>query len=106
AQTGYAFTSSGFAPYEIITLLIPGYLGGSRLYVGLLPLLLAGVGLAKRRASIVWFFGLLALLALLLSFGDASFVYSLFYLLAPGFALVRDQERAALLWALALAMLA
>ena len=106
AQTGYAFTSSGFAPYEIITLLIPGYFGGSPLYVGLLPLLLVGVALAKRQASIVWFFGLLALVALLLSFGDASFVYSLFYLLAPGFALVRDQERAALLWSFALAMLA
>ncbi|MCA1555007.1 MAG: hypothetical protein LC737_11590, partial [Chloroflexi bacterium] len=129
AALGYAFTSSGFALHEIITLLLPGYFGGSPLYVGIVPLMLAGAALwsvnrepstangarpftvhrslsSKRCFSITVFWLLLALVALFLSFGDASFVYSLFYLLAPGFAQVRDQERAALLWSFALAMLA
>ena len=139
AQPGYNFTSSGFALNEIITLLIPGYFGGLPLYVGIVPLLLAGFAVWKwmttkaittrsgkakpagttpdgsartsavvpmRSTRAIAFFVALALLALFLSFGDASFVYPLFYLLAPGFAQVRDQERAALLWSFALAMLA
>lgn len=120
AQLGYAFTSTGFALHEIITVLIPGYFGGSPLYVGVIPLLLAGAAFigrwtedGRRRStsvhrppSTVSFWLVLALVALFLSLGDSSFVYSLFYLLAPGFALVRDQERAALLWSFALAMLA
>ncbi len=122
AQLGYAFTSTGFAPHEIITLLVPGYFGGSPLYVGIIPLLLVGAALLavngepstvnRARPFTVHslpftaFWLLLALVALFLSFGDSSFVYSLFYWLAPGFALVRDQERAALLWSFALAMLA
>ena len=134
AQLGYNFTSSGFAPSDIITLLIPGYFGGLPLYVGIIPLLLAGFAVWKwittrsdtvRAAEAepaattpggtvqtalptraIAFFVALALLALFLSFGDASFVYPIFYLLVPGFAQVRDQERAALLWSFALAMLA
>ena len=136
AQLGYNFTSSGFALHEIITLLIPGYFGGLPLYVGIVPLLLAGfavwkwlttrgvtprtseadtarstpAGTARTSSAVptraIAFFVALALLALFLSFGDASFVYPVFYLLVPGFAQVRDQERAALLWSFALAMLA
>ncbi|MBI5876266.1 MAG: YfhO family protein [Chloroflexi bacterium] len=105
AQLGYDFTSGGFALHELITLIAPGYFGGSPLYVGLLPLLLAGFALfAAPHRSLFWL--ALAAVALFLSFGNSTFVYSLFYLLAPGFALVRDQERAAFLWSLALAMLA
>jgi len=136
AQLGYNFTSSGFALHELITLLIPGYFGGLPLYVGIAPLLLAGFAVWKWMttrvvttrtgetdtaattpagttrtieaipAHSIAFFVALALLALFLSLGDAAFVYPIFYLLAPGFAQVRDQERAAFLWSFALAMLA
>ncbi|MBI3734375.1 MAG: YfhO family protein, partial [Chloroflexi bacterium] len=127
AQVNYAFTSHGFAPYEIVTLLIPGYLGGSPLYIGIIPMLLAvaafddragakphaggllvdAVMRARGFAPTAAFFWLLtAFVALLLSFGDALFAYPLAYLFAPGFAQVRDQERIALLWSFALAMLA
>ncbi len=108
AELGYAFTSGGFAPHELITLLVPGYFGGSPLYIGLVTLLLAGIALAmpSRKFASGTFWVALAAVALLLSLGGSSFLYSLFYLLAPGFALVRDQERAAFLWSFALAMLA
>jgi hypothetical protein len=46
------------------------------------------------------------LTSLLLAFGDHLFVYPLFYLLAPSFDLVRQQERAFLIYSFSAAMLA
>lgn len=51
------------------------------------------------------FFGLLALIALLLAYGANGFLYPLAYHYAPGWNLFRGQERAAFLVALALSVL-
>jgi hypothetical protein len=48
----------------------------------------------------------LALVALLISFGGHTFLYSPLYLFAPALAMFRDQERAIYLFSLALAVLA
>lgn len=54
----------------------------------------------------VFFFGGLALVALMLSYGGNGFLYPLFYRFAPGFDLFRGQERAAVLVAFGLSLLA
>ncbi len=113
AQLNYAYTSTGFALHEIATVIMPGFFGGSPLYVGIIPLLLACAAFTVHRSlftvhrspfTVFWL--LLALISLFLSLGDSSFLYSFFYLLVPGFAQVRDQERIAFLWSFALSMLA
>ena len=61
------------------------------------------------RPGIVWaalFFAALALLALLVSFGNHGFLYPVLYRWAPGWALFRGQERAAYLVAFGLSVLA
>ncbi len=114
AAADYATLSNGFPPRELLGALLPGITKWSPLYVGLLPLLLAGVAvlawmfrapaLTLRDGTPFW--TLLALLALLLALGRHGFLFDLFYLAAPGFDLFRGQERAALLFSFSLAMLA
>jgi hypothetical protein len=53
----------------------------------------------------VAFWTVVGVLALLLSLGGNTFLYSIFYLLAPGFGAVRHQERAFLVYALSAAVL-
>ncbi|MGL4647988.1 MAG: hypothetical protein ACRC1H_01165, partial [Caldilineaceae bacterium] len=53
-----------------------------------------------------WFFGALALVALLTSFGENGPLFGVVYRLLPGFGVFRGQERAAYLVALALSLLA
>jgi hypothetical protein len=94
----------------------------SPLYIGVVGLGLAWLGtwfafgarpqplprtdwLPSPRAGAI-FFALLALVALLLSFGGNGFLYPIFYWLVPGWNLFRGQERAAYLVALGLSMLA
>ena len=97
---------------ELAGLLLAGATRWSPLYVGVLPLLLglgaawwtlASDGRAARRHR---FWTLLAGVALALSLGGAAFVFDLFYLAVPGFALFRGQERSAFLVSFSLAMLA
>lgn len=107
AQANYNEMSGGFPRQDPIQLLLPGSVSiMSPLYVGILPLLLAVLAPLLKRNREVIFWTCLALGALLLSFGDNTFVYSLFYLFAPGFALFRSQERAAFVFSLSLALLA
>lgn len=107
ASLGYEDVSWGFPLAELTHLLYPGYFGGSPQYVGILPLVLAGAALIigpARRETIFW--AALGLAALLLSFGGHTFAYTLFYLLVPGFALVRNQERVIYLFSFAVSVLA
>jgi hypothetical protein len=103
----YDKMSGGFPLYDAIQVLLPGSLSFySPLYVGVLPLLLAvWAALALRRPQTI-FWGALAAGAFLLSFGGETFLYTPFYLLAPGFSIFRDQERAAFIVSFALAVLA
>jgi len=74
--------------------------------VGIVPLLFAvGAALSLRRRETT-FWGGVALVALLVSFGGETFMYSPLYLFAPGFSIFRGQERLAFLVSLALALLA
>jgi hypothetical protein len=97
----------GFPLVEMTHLLYPGYFGGSPQYVGILTLVLAAAALLVKRARReVVFWLVVAALVLLLAFGQHTFFYTVTYLLAPGFAAVRNQERVIYLFAFAFSILA
>ena len=131
ANVDYAFVSGGFPLRDTWQMLLPGVVSTfSPLYVGLIPLGLALVGgvfgatdgrqttddrrrtdegtaiPAARDRWAALFFAALALLALLVSFGNHGFLYPVLYRWAPGWALFRGQERAAYLVAFGLSVLA
>lgn len=97
---------NGFPPQDIMQMLWPGSVSlWSPLFVGISGLLLAGAALAARvRYSRFW--GLVAGLAFLLSLGHHTAFYDLLYQILPGLRFFRGQERAALLVAHSLAILA
>jgi uncharacterized membrane protein YgdD (TMEM256/DUF423 family) len=102
----YDALSFGLPLHELVSLVYPGYFGGSPEYVGILPMVLIGLALAlshSRREVAFW--SVVGLLAMLLAFGGNTFLYPLCYLLAPGFDAVRHQERAFLVYALGAAVL-
>jgi hypothetical protein len=104
---GYQQAASGLAPRALLQLILPGGLGPlSPLYVGILPLLLALVGLLVGNEQESRFWGAAALIALLLALGGNGPLYPLAYLAAPGFGLFHSQGRAALVVSFALALLA
>jgi hypothetical protein len=84
------------------------------LYVSILALALAGVAISGRNAQSVptarrddtWLWVILAIGALLLSFGANAFGFDLAYLAAPGYRQFQAQERHAVVVALALSVLA
>jgi hypothetical protein len=76
-------------------------------YVGLLPLLLALLGMVRRRTRPqAAFFGLLALLGLLLALGVYNPLYYVLYRLVPGFGLFRVPARWLYLYAVGISVLA
>ena len=103
AGMSYEQASSGFALVDALQLLLPTQ---SPLYAGVLTLLLALAAPILARGRMVRFWAGLGLVALLLSFGRNLFLYPAFYLVVPGFSIFRSQERAVLILAFALAMLA
>jgi hypothetical protein len=107
AGMDYQAVSWGFPLAEITHLLYPGYFGGSPQYVGILPPILAAAALFVRpaRREVLFWIGV-ALVALTLAFGGNTFLYSVTYLLVPGFGAVRDQERIIYLFAFAVSILA
>ena len=107
ADMSYQSVSAGLPLNELISIIYPGYFGGSPEYVGLVTLVLVALALvlARSRAAI-YFWGTVALVGLALAFGGYTFLYPLFYLFIPGFEAVRQQERAFLVYAVAMAMLA
>jgi len=119
ANVAYAFVSGGFPLQDTWQLLLPGVLTQfSPLYIGVVGLGLAVLGISKwglviarnsrpdNQLPIPLFFTVITLLALLLAYGDNSFLYPLFYRFAPGWKLFRGQEWAAILVALSLSVLA
>ena len=75
-------------------------------YLGILPLILAGLALLLRRGRRVRFFAILAAIALLLALGGESVLHGWAYLLLPGFGQLRAPARAVLLFDFSLAALA
>ncbi len=107
AEGTYAKMSGGFPLIDLIQLLLPGQVSVySPLYVGVVGLLLAGWGVltAPTRHTVFW--ALVAGLALLISLGGNTFLYSPLYLSGPGFSIFRGQERWALAVAFSLSLLA
>ena len=118
-SVGYEFTNGGFRLRELVGLLLPTAFGGKYLYVGILPLLLAGLAFTPsasgaaseiapdivddRRQRVLWL--VVGLFALLMSFGGQTFLYSAAFILVPGFKMFRDQERTVFLFSFAVAML-
>ena len=105
AQLPYEQLSGGFGPTALWGLLRPNAGEWSPLYVGIIPLGLALVGLALCQGE-ARFWAVLATVALLLSLGRHGFLYPLLYALAPRAALFRGQERAAFVVSFALIVLA
>jgi uncharacterized membrane protein YgdD (TMEM256/DUF423 family) len=106
AGLNYEAVSFGLPLHELVSVIYPGYFGGSPEYVGILPMVLIGLALALGRPRReIAFWTVVGLLAMLLAFGGNTFLYPLFYLLAPGFDAVRHQERAFLVYALSAAVL-
>ncbi len=107
-RTGFTYEvlSAGFQPAELLGLLRPDPGQWSSLYVGLVPLALAAVALALGRGREQWYWAGVAAIALLLSLGRKGPLYPIAYRLLPGFALFRQQERAAFMVSLSLSVLA
>ncbi len=108
ADLSFSAVSQGLPLSEFVSVLYPGYFGGSPEYVGILPLLLIAAALTLSRRHLrgtIIFWVLVALGSLLLAFGANTFAYPLAYLTLPGFDAVRQQERIFLLYSFSLAVL-
>ena len=103
----YIESGTGFPLADVIQFIVAGVVSHfSPLYIGLLPLALVGIaiGAARQRDKVFWL--LLGVAGLLLSFGGHLAVFDPAYGLMPGYRLFRDQERHALIVALAMSVLA
>ena len=115
ADLTYQAVSAGLPLNELIAILYPGFFGGSPEYVGVVSLGLIALALTLgwprpagklvEAASVIFWFAVM-LVSLLLAFGGRTFLYALFYLTAPGFEAVRQQERIFLLYSFSAAVLA
>ena len=106
AGFGYDAKGNGFPFQDVIQFVFPGIVSlWSPLYVGFVGLALALIA-AWRRVSEARFWALVALVALLWSFGANGALYPLLYNILPGLRFFRGQERAAYLVANSLAVLA
>jgi hypothetical protein len=106
AGFGFDAKANGFPLQDVLQFIYPNVVSVfSPLYVGLVGLALGLIAL-WRRATGAWFWGIVALVALLWSFGGNTLLYPLLYNLLPGAYFFRGQERAALIVAVSLAILA
>jgi hypothetical protein len=123
ADLSYQAVSAGLPLNELVSVIYPGFFGGSPQYVGIATLVLItlaltmAVSIINYQSSIINSYPLLprpqilfwtaaAIISLLLAFGNNLFVYPVFYLFAPGFDAVRQQERVFLIYSFSAAMLA
>ena len=108
AAITWAEAARGFPTLDLLQMILPGFVSAfqSPLYVGVLPLWLAVVALFVNRSRERVFWAALAVGSLIVAFGFYTFGYALFYLLVPGFAMFRGQERLALVISFSLAILA
>jgi len=110
ANVDYSYVSGGFPMQDSWQLIMPGlFTQFSPLYIGIIGLALAFIAIATRTHTPVamrYFFMGIGGLFLLLSYGDNSFLYPIFYRIAPGWNLFRGQERAAFIVTVTLSILA
>lgn len=92
ADLDFAAKANGFPLRDVIQFVLPNTVSAfSPLYVGIMGLFLSAIALLTRRASLFW--GIVALVALLLSFGGNAPFYGWLYPLPIGLSLFRGQER-------------
>ena len=112
---GYEWPGTHSMPPEnALTLLVPEfffnwgreYLWETCAYVGLIPLMLCAVALARPRRRIVWFFAALSGLCFLLAFSRYTPFYHAACRLLPGFRLFRGHAKYLVTGALGLSVLA
>jgi hypothetical protein len=107
ADLTYVVSAPGFPLADVLQFIVTGAVSVFQpLYVGLLPLALAGVAIGIRRNRDTVFWLIVALIGFVLSFGSNLAVFDPFYWFAPGYELFRSQERHALIVSLALGVLA
>ncbi len=115
ADLSYQAVSAGLPLNEFVSILYPGFLGGSPEYVGIVTLVLIALALAvmpksprlaPSQSKEVFFWVGAGVVSLVLAFGGNTFLYPLFYLLMPGFESVRQQERVYLVYSFSAAVLA
>lgn len=108
-----------FPPENLITFLIPDFFGDMlkipywaknylwemSVYVGIMPLILAGIALFYCRSRFVWFFATLAIASLILALGKYTPLLKLFYNYVPGFHQFRGHSKFIILTALSLSVL-
>jgi hypothetical protein len=105
-QYHYSELANGFAIADSLQVFLPGFFGiWSPLYIGVVGNLLA-LGAIGRRIPASWFWGGMACLTLLLSFGKNTAFYGIAYVFLPGLGMFRQQERFALGFSLAMSVLA
>ncbi len=108
ARVGFSYDAkgNGFPFQDLMQFIFPGMMTVfSPLYVGIIGLALALIAIWRRlKGGIFW--GLVAVIALGLSFGANSAIFPLFYNILPGLRFFRGQERAAYLVSNSLAILA
>jgi hypothetical protein len=103
AQIRYSQARGGFLFGDLLALVLPGL---RVIYAGILPLILALLALLLKRQRETIFWGIMALLALLISLGGKTLVFTLLYLFVPGFRFLQGQEGALQVFSLAVAILA
>lgn len=114
----YATTHS-LAPYQLLGLFMPDIMGNglrgtyfgppdygtNYIYLGILPLILAVLGIIFRKNSLKQFFFWSGLTALIFSFGKYTLFFRLFYLL-PGMGISRVPSRMMMVFSFCIAILA
>jgi Bacterial membrane protein YfhO len=103
AQLSFSQAGGGFLYSDLLALVLPGL---RVIYVGVLSLILALLALLLKRERETIFWGIVAFLALVLSLGKQTALYTFLYVLAPGFKLFQGQERAMQVFSLSMAILA
>ena len=104
-DTGAVGVGSGYHLNNLLGLLMPDAAGDKGLYVGLLPLALAGAALlSRKRQALAWTWLALAGTGFLIAMGNSTPLYGLLFA-HLGFGLFRGQGRVVGLTALSLAVL-
>ena len=103
----YNFVQSGLNWFELTEIWFPKIEGSTPLYVGILTLLLAPLGLISSGQRVEkGFWAGAALVSLLLALGGNSILFDLLYLALPYLKSVRSQERVLIIWGWSVALLA
>ncbi|MFI5267003.1 MAG: YfhO family protein [Chloroflexota bacterium] len=105
-KLAFSFAAGGLQPGDLAALALDQPNGGRILYVGLVPLALALTAIVLVRNRQVVFWALVAVVGVLLSLGAYGPLFRLLFDYLPGWNLFRDQERAVVWFALAVAILA